>query len=356
METGKFWFIIIFVSIVAGIFTGVQHFQAVDAANAQVVETKSKLSQLKDTLAMRQDEWAKVSALASKAQQAVMKEAPLTAKREELKTQIRRLEGDFKYMVKSVKDAVEKIRVAGVGVEFPEVKLVNGKVLKNAKIKKLDPMSISFIHADGFTIVNYDELPDDVRERFDMGGNGLAEQLAAAEQTIQTANYSGTRSTGKPLTQSKNHIGVSGVQTMEGLTINCPMPLSSAGLQTPPGVRQMMGWEAKDALKDIEINISVTDILESSTLSLDGGVAGAVANLEKAGISNLTKSVMDVKISDLPGKKLSISGLAKGQPIFFEMVIIVNKKRMYTVLAVFSNKNPQAREAANAILASAKVE
>lgn len=53
METGKFWFIIIFVSLVAGIFTGVQHFQGVNAANAQVIETKSKLSQLKDTLMLR---------------------------------------------------------------------------------------------------------------------------------------------------------------------------------------------------------------------------------------------------------------------------------------------------------------
>jgi hypothetical protein len=64
---------------------------------------------------------------------------------------------------------------------------------------------------------------------------------------------------------------------------------------------------------------------------------------------------MDLKISDLPAKKCSISGLAQGQPIFFEMVFIVKAQRMYMLMAVFS-KDPQAREMANAILASAKVE
>lgn len=355
METGKFWFIIIFVSLVAGIFTGVQHFQGVDAANAQVVETKSKLSQLKDTLLLRQGEWSKVSLLASKAQQAATKEAPLLAKIEELKTQVRRLEGDFKYMVKSMKDAVEKVRATAVGLEFPEVKLTNGKVLKTAKIKKLEPMSISFIHSDGFTIVTYDELPEDIRERFEMGGNGLAEQLAAAEQTIQTANYSGARSTGKPFKQTKDHIGSPGVQTMEGLTINCPIPLQTANVQTPAGLRQMLGWEGKDGSKGIEINVAVSDALESTTLNLDGGVAGAVANLEKSGISKLSKSDMDLKISDLPAKKCSISGIAQGQPIFFEMVFVAKAQRMYMLMVVFS-KDPQAREMANAILSSAKVE
>jgi len=356
METGKFWFIIIFVCIVAGIFTGVEYFQGIDAANARVVETKSKLSQIKDTLTVRQEEWNKVSVLATKAQQALTKEAPLVARRDQLQTEIRRLEADFKYMVKSVKDSVEKIRAAGVGAEFPEVKLANGKVLKAAKIKKLDLQNISFIHADGFTIVPYDELPDDIRERFNLGGNGLAEQLEAAEQTLQTAKYSPVAPSTKPAMASRDQIGTSGVQTMQGLSINCPMPLTSVQTPTPPGIRQMMGWEAKDGTKGIEVNVMVSDALESAVLSLDGGVAGAVTNLEKAGIAKLTKSEMDVRISDLPAKRCSISGLAQGKPIYFEMLILNKEQRMYMVLVVFSSNDPGVRETANAILTSAKVE
>lgn len=184
METGKFWFFIIFVSIVAGIFAAVQYFQGVDAANAAVVQTKSKLSQIKDTLTARQDEWAKVSALAAKTQQSAAKEAPLTARRDELQTRFRRLEGEFKYLVKSTRAAVEKIRADGEGTEIPEVKLLNGKVLKTVKIKKVEPNQLSLMHTDGFTIVPHDMLPDDLRERFDMGGSGLADGLEDAERDL----------------------------------------------------------------------------------------------------------------------------------------------------------------------------
>lgn len=356
METGKFWIAIIFVCIVAGIFTGVHHLDSIDEANAQVSDAKSNLAQIKDALTVRQAEWDRLNALAAQAQAAIAKEAPLIARRDQLQTEIRGLESDFKYMVSSIKESVEKVRSTAVGTEFPEVKLSNGKVLKNAKIKKMDLMNISFIHADGFVIATYDELPDDIRERFDMGGNGLAEQLAAAEQTIRTARYSPSAASSIPMGTSKDQFGASGLQTMQGFTINCPMPLSAVQTQTPPGMRQMMGWEAKDGTKGIEVNVMVSDALESSVLNLDGGVAGAVANLERSGIANLTKSTLDVKVSDLPAKRCSISGLAQGQPIFFEMLMIIKGQRMYMALVIFSNSDPKARETANAILASAKVE
>lgn len=356
METGKFFFIITLVCVVAGIFTGVHHLQGVDEANAQLIEAKRKVKELRETMKVRQDEWAKIEAVGLKAKEAAAKEAPLVQELDELKVKFRRFEGDFKYLVKSVRSAVDKVRGEAVGEEYAEVKLSNGKVLKTAKIKKLDPMNVSFIHSDGFTIVPYDVLPDEIREKYDMGGNGLAEQLAAAEQTIQTAKFLPVEATGKRAGGTMDHVGVSGIQTMQGLSINCPIPLHSVAPPTPPGISQMMGWEAKDDSKGLEINVAVSDALEGSTPNLDGGVAGAVASLEKAGISNLTKSVMDLKVSDLPGKKCSISGLVQGQPIFFEIAIIIKAQRMYMVMAIFSNKDPQAREVANAILGSAKVE
>jgi len=184
METGKFFFIIAFVSAVAGIFSLVHYFQGVDSANAVLIESKSKLTQLKESLVVRQGEWAKIEAVAVKAKEAATKEAPLTQELDELKAKYRRVEGDFKYIVKSMRSAVEKIRTDGVGVEFPEVKLQNGKVLKSAKIKKIEPAQVSFIHADGFTIVPQDMLPEDLRERFDMGSGSLADALEAEEATI----------------------------------------------------------------------------------------------------------------------------------------------------------------------------
>lgn len=187
METGKFFFIIAFVCAVAGIFTIANYFQGIDADNAVLIEAKSKLSELKETLAVRQIEWAKIEAVAKKAQEATTKEAPLLQELDELKAKYRRAEGDFKYMVKSMRAAVDKIRADGVGAEFPEVKLTNGKVLKAAKIKKVEPAQIAFIHADGFTIVQQDMLPDDLRERFDMGSASIADELEAAEAAVFAA-------------------------------------------------------------------------------------------------------------------------------------------------------------------------
>jgi hypothetical protein len=186
METGKFWFIVIFTCLVVAVFSGVQYFQGVDTANAHVVETRSKLSQVKETLALRQDEWTKISVLAAEAQAAASKEAPLKARRDELANQFRRLEGDFKYLVKSTRAAVNKIRAEGEGAEFPEVKLLNGKVLKAAKIKKVEPNQLSFMHSEGYNIVTYDLLPDELRERFDMGESGLADELEDAERRLFT--------------------------------------------------------------------------------------------------------------------------------------------------------------------------
>lgn len=356
METGKFFFIIALVSAVAGIFSVVHYFQGVDAANAVLIESKSKLTQLKETLAVRQGEWAKIEAVATKAQEATTKEAPLVQELDELKAKYRRVEGDFKYMVSSIRSTVDKVRATAVGSEYPEVQLTTGKTLKLAKIKKMDAMNISFIHADGFTIVPYDQLPEEIRERFDMGGNGLAEQVAAAEQAIQTAKYAPVPGGRSDSRANADNFGVSGVQTVHGMTINCPMPLKMVATPPPPGYRQMVGWEAKNQLTGIEVNLAVSDALESTGLNLDGGVAGAVSSLESAGVSNVAKSQMNVTVSDLPGRKCSISGISKGQPIFFELLMIQKEQRMYMAMVIFSNKDPKAREAANAILASVKVE
>jgi len=355
MESGKFFVLVILVSLVAGVFSVINHLQGVDAANAQLIEAKSKLAQLRETFNMRQGEWAKIEAVVLKGRETAAKEVPLSQELGDLKVKCRRLEGDFKYLVNSMRSAVQKIRSDAVGTDLAEVRLTNGKVLKSAKIRRMDPLNISFIHSDGFTIVPYDVLPDDIREKFDLGGDGLVEQLAAAEQAIQTAKHSLLASSTRPAAASRDQIGTAGMQTMQGLTINCPMPFSSVETQSPPGIRQMLGWEAKDGTKGIKVTVGVADGFQGTTFSFDGGLARAIEQLEKSGITRLSKSGIDLKISDLPAKKYSISGLSQGQPIFMELMIIVKELRTYTILAAFFG-NPEAREMANAILSSAKVD
>lgn len=184
MESSKFWTFIFLVCLVAGIFSAVQYFQSVDAANAQVVEARSKLNQTRETLKLRQTEWAQIGALLTRSQAAAAKESPLAAKRDELQTRFRRLEGEFKYLVQSMRAAAEKVRADSEGMEFSEVKLANGKVLKNAKVKKFEPQELSFLHSDGFLSVAFDLLPADILERFDLGESGLASQLENKERAL----------------------------------------------------------------------------------------------------------------------------------------------------------------------------
>jgi hypothetical protein len=184
METGKFFSIMAFACAVAGIFTAVNYFQGVDEANGQLLEAKKNLAQLKETWKMRQDEWAKIEVVAARAKEAASKETPLLRELDDLKAKWRRMEGEFKYLVSSTRSAVEKVRADGVNAAFPEVKLLNGKVLTAAKIKKIEPNQISFIHADGFLMVPQDLLPDDLRSRFDLGSTSLADELESAQAAI----------------------------------------------------------------------------------------------------------------------------------------------------------------------------
>ena len=78
METGKFFFVIAFVSAVAAIFTGVNYFQGVDNANGQMLEAKKNLAQAKEAWKVRHEEWTKIEAIAKKARDAASQEVPPT--------------------------------------------------------------------------------------------------------------------------------------------------------------------------------------------------------------------------------------------------------------------------------------
>lgn len=357
METGKFFFIITFVCVVAGIFTGVNHLQGVDEANAQLIEAKRKVKELRETMKVRQDEWAKIEAVGLKAKEAAAKEAPLVQELDELKAKFRRLEGDFKYLVKSVRSAVDKVRGVAVGEEYAEVKLSNGKVLKAAKIKKLDPMNVSFIHSDGFTIVPYDVLPDEIREKYDMGGNGLAEQLAAAEQTIQTAKYSPVAGRSGSSGAGRDNFGSPGLQTVQGFTIDCPIPLTRApSPEQAPGLVKLQLFAGKDPIRDIDIIVMVMDGASGKKIDLEKVAQDSIDGAVKSGLSKASHSTMDLTVSGHPAKKSSLSGISSGQSGFLESLFVQNDGRVYSVQIGFTAKDPKNRETVSAILSSAKVE
>ena len=114
MESGKFFAIAAFVCVVTVIFTAVNYFQVVDEANGQWLEAKKNLAQLKEIWKTRQAEWVKIELVAARAKQAAEKEAPLLRELDDLKAKLRRMEGEFKYLVNSTRSAVEKVRADAV--------------------------------------------------------------------------------------------------------------------------------------------------------------------------------------------------------------------------------------------------
>ncbi|MBE7493346.1 MAG: hypothetical protein HS117_00215 [Verrucomicrobiaceae bacterium] len=182
MEYAKFWVLLFFVSVVAGGFTLQQHFQAVDRLNAEVLSIRGNVGQTNSSTDRLKQEWAKVEVLVQRLQAANAKNASLQQQRDELKVKLRSLEGDFKYLLSSVRDAVDKVRANAPGEVYDEVVLADGRVLKSAKIRKVEDAQISFIHSEGISAITHDMLPESIRSRFDLAPDGL---LASLKQTDQ---------------------------------------------------------------------------------------------------------------------------------------------------------------------------
>ena len=190
MESGKFWIFAFFILIVSGGSTLYQHFQGVDRVNADLIDLKNNLFQMESATENLRTEWAKVEALLAKLRVAQAKGGPIQQRKEELQKKIRGLEGEFRYLVSSTRAAVDKVRENAPGEVYPEVNLANGKVFKDAKIRKVEEDQISFIHSDGIGYASFDILPADLLKKFDLGPGGLAVALKNAEQEVFSANRS----------------------------------------------------------------------------------------------------------------------------------------------------------------------
>ncbi len=69
--------------------------------------------------------------------------------------------------------------------EFPELKTLDGKTYRQAKVTKSTPVEIKVIHADGFATIPLSQLPPEIRARF---GEANPEAEAAAEMQRKSGN------------------------------------------------------------------------------------------------------------------------------------------------------------------------
>lgn len=190
MEEVKNWTFYLCTAILGVLGFGAYYFHSEDTANTRLEETKSKLIALSDTMVRRKEWWDKIEVIQKKtalnvglADRLAADLTKLTTPKEDILNKQRKLEVEFNYIVKSMRETVDRIRQKAIGSEFPEIILTNGKILRNAKLRKIEDDSLSFVHSDGIGKTNLELLPANIIEMFDLGPNGLA--LNLEQQRIQ---------------------------------------------------------------------------------------------------------------------------------------------------------------------------
>ena len=188
MEDGRYWPpVLVLILAVVALF-GFRYMEEVDVANAAYEDAKLALAQTRESLDARKAMWATVEAASAKLAKAQEKQNEILRMQDEAEKKERLIGGDLKYTLKSFSAVVEKIRADAVGCEIPEIVLLNGTTLKNAKIRKVDYNTISLFHASGISSVPYDQLPKDLVEKFDLGPGSLIAQLEQLEDSIGTTD------------------------------------------------------------------------------------------------------------------------------------------------------------------------
>lgn len=215
-EESKAWVFIFIVGVLIAIGYGTHYMTSVDSANAALIESKDKLADLSEILVQRKKSWAGLEKINALIRQDVEKNEVLTKAKEVLDKRYRSVDSDLKYTVESFTTTVEKMRNNAPGTDLGDITLANGKMLRVAKVRKIDETGISMIHADGIGNVTTDLLPAELKEKYDLGTEALlpilqdlktaflAKPESGGDTTMTKAKVSASLPTSKPAEPSSS--------------------------------------------------------------------------------------------------------------------------------------------------------
>lgn len=198
-EESKIWVTLVLVSLIIS-FSYYIHYQGtVDDATLALQQSQSKLTSMKDLLTLRKKAWSEKERILNKIKAEADKNTALLETQETLDQRFHKAESDFKYALDSMQEAVERTRNNAPGTELGELKLANGKTLFNVKIRKVEESGISFIHADGVGTIPTDQVPDNLKEQYDLGPNALVSMIQQAQTgLLQESGTEGTNNLSIP--------------------------------------------------------------------------------------------------------------------------------------------------------------
>ena len=181
MEDGKFWPALIMLALAVGGIFAFRYFEMYDKANSAAIDARSAVNIATEALNLRKEMWGRAGTLIQEVAEANERHQKAQG---EADTKERLVTGDLAYLTKAMKEKVASVRMEATNTEIAAVSLRNGKNLRNARIKKVDDISATFLHSDGITTVAVGDLPAELVEKFDLGAESIVAQLERLERDI----------------------------------------------------------------------------------------------------------------------------------------------------------------------------
>lgn len=312
-----------------------QYYQNLEKAKRDVTELTTRIAQAKEFIAFRKNEWGKVESLQTKAAEVKAKGPELARKKEALAAQVTALESDFKAMMTTAREAMSQGRRSAMDLSFAELKLTDGRVLKDAKVRKVEGRQVSFFHADGIGSVSFDLLPPDVLSNFESNASPLADELAAVESNLF--------STGSE-------------QEFDGLVVRCPLALSAKSNKLPVSSPNLTVRIFDGKSPELEVSVGALRHTDRFPLSLAEAADAEMKNItSQQGTSSPYLTSRDVNISGVPGKRASLTVSRSGKTFCVEALYVIRGKQLWFVQTVFTSGATGARSTAEGILSSVKL-
>lgn len=327
--------LILFLAAVGGAFYGADCWHKIDRAKTELQELRPELSQTLESLAYSKDAWVKYEALKIKADQAAATTASLKQQQESGEKNLKTALAEFTVLAASMNDAATKVRTSGASLTIPEIKLTDGRILKDAKVRKIEETQVSFMHSAGMGNVPVAQLPPSLLEQLDLGANSLTSAIDVTAAGLMAKT-----------------------QQLDGLTLTCPIPL----VEKPYKVELNAVIAAKSfqgkAADEMEVIVSKIRYAKGTTISLDGAASGMMkAASALDGITNPQQQVKDTKTSSFPAKRASFSANRLGSELLSESLFILNgEEEMWMIQVIFTSKSKAGRAIAENILSSVKIE
>ncbi len=144
-----------------GLFYGVNHTLVVDDLLSDVNGLKQDLKGVEENLRIRQLN------LEQRKELLALQVAGETLKSEidGLQKKVAELKKDQADVEKAYVESVLRVRADSLGLKLPELALAGGRVLRLARIQKVETEAVTFGHAEGVLRVKPDELPADLKAR-----------------------------------------------------------------------------------------------------------------------------------------------------------------------------------------------